>query len=220
MSMRYIKLHPEMDNFECWKSEMADCYIKVFADEPWNEWKKCPKTGQKWGIKDSVLLEQKNHMHEGVQLVDFWPKENVLEDFAKEITSDSSCWIAYLKETSEVVGFCYGYGISPDDLETKLELVGIADAIRGFQSSNEPVAYQDDMGVVHDQRRKGIASQLFEERLNDFKNMGLKYGVIRTMTNPPSVTNLWYTNRGYEVVGRYHDADERVIMMIKFDDLK
>lgn len=197
-------------------ADLIECYRDVFSEEPWNEWLKCPKCDEYWGVKDRELLAAMRYMHCNVPLVDFWPRHQVIGDIEHEITEKTSCYLAF--KDSRVVGFCWGYPIKRKDLETKL---GISfESVLGVKP-DELVAYQDDVGVIVPYRGQKIAKILIAKRHQDFIAQGLRVGIVRTRMKPkPSVTYLWYLEKlGYKVLAEYPVDDGRVILGRKLEGL-
>jgi len=64
-----------------------------------------------------------------------------------------------------------------------------------------------------------LAKAMVAERLDDFLEMGLEVGVVRTRRYPEaSITFLWYTQKlGYRILASYPDNDGRVILGRWFD---
>lgn len=198
-------------------AQLIKCYQEVFADGPWHEWKKCPRCEKFWGKKDQALLSSTEFHHCGVPLVDFWPKEQVTADLAHEITPEASCWLALA--SNEVIGFCLGYPIEISDLEVKL---GLPIMNKLGNKGLGLVAYQDEVGVISDYRRRGIAKAMVARRLDDFLAQGLEWGIVRTRQNPEaSQTFLWYVEKlGYKILSSYPGRDGRVILGRKLAGLK
>ena len=198
-------------------AQLVECYRDVFADGPWHEWLKCSQCQKYWGTKDRGLLASHKYRHCNTSLVDFWPREQVASDLLREITSEASCWLA-MSNTS-VVGFCLGYPITITNLESKL---GISFSTRLEHEATEPVAYQDEVGVLSAYRGRKIAKAMVARRLDDFLAQGLKVGIVRTRQSPePSVTFLWYTNKlGYRILADYPGKDGRVVLGRNLDGLK
>ena len=213
--LTYQRFNPHVDVH--FLSGVVACYQNIFAEQPWNEWKKCVVCNKKWGSDDSEEIISLNSIHCDQSLVDFWPEEIVVIDLLKEINQEASSWIVLDQE--KVVGFCWGYPISPEDLEIKLELPGLANNIKTYSEDCDKVAYQDELGLLSEYRNKGIAKNLVKARLNDFRDQSLNVGVLRTKTNPPTVTYLWYQKLGYQVIAEYNDDDQRVILANSFDCL-
>ncbi len=188
-SIRYAAFTPQKDLAGL--SKLVACYQDVFADDPWNEWRKCNVCNMKWGTTQKSALEALGFLHCGQSVTEFWPAAEVQGDILREVTETTSCWVAY--DADVVVGFCWGYAVEARELEKKLKLPGFADAyMREFGRDNR-IAYQDEIGVRTEYRGHGIAKQMFYRRLDDFRRMNLSIGVVRTKTNPPSVTNTWLT---------------------------
>ena len=212
----YVRYLPQADNVY-YTAQLVECYRNVFSDEPWHEWLKCQKCEKYWGKKDQDYLVSIKYQHCGAELVDFWSRNQVLADLFHEITVDGSCWLA--KDNDRVVGFCWGYPIKVIDLENKLGIM--LNWKFGFERENL-VAYQDEIGVLSDYRKKGIAKSMFVKRLDDFLERGLRVGYVRTRQYPePSETFLWYTQKlGYQIIATYPNADGRVILSRPLAGLK
>ncbi len=191
--------------------KFVECYQKVFATEPWYEWKLCPRCKKYWGIERGVELEKGGLFHCGVQVEDFWSRNRVEKDIRHEVHQDSSCWIAL--DRPRVIGFCWGYPVTTADLEKKLGIALDGHLVRHFENV-QTVAYQDEIGVLFEYRKRGLARQMFQNRLSDFLSQGLNVGVVRTREHPePSVTFSWFTSQlGYKIIARYPDNDGRVIL--------
>lgn len=205
----FVRYSPHASEKEL-TTQVVECYRQVFADEPWHEWLQCPVCKEHWGITRRELLQSWSFRHCGADLVDFWTKDRVATDLLHEITPEASCWIALRGE--QVIGFCWGYPITIEDLELKLgiRLEGLPPQC----SRSTRIAYQDELGVVGEYRGAKLAKQLFVRRLEDFCAQGLEYGVVRTRRAPePSVTYLWFTEKlGYKVIGEYPVTDGRVVL--------
>lgn len=212
----FIKYLPDNSN-SLMTTQLVECYRDVFADQPWNEWLKCPLCQKHWGKKDQALLESHQFKHCGVPLVDFWPREKVLSDIYAEITPQSSCWLAM--DERKVVGFCWGYPVTISELEAEL---GIILEINHDCPRLASIAYQDDIGVIAGYRGRKLAKAMFARRLDDFLAQGLEIGIVRVKQNPePSQTFLWFTEKlGYRVIARYPEKDGRVILGREFNGLK
>lgn len=208
-----VRFDPHQDHHHL--DGLVECYQNVFAGSPWNEWMKCPKCEKCWGTKDKPELQRMEFRHCETNLVQFWPAEQVRKDILHEVTPESSCWIALYN--NKVVGFCWGYPIEVSELERKLKIGFSNDLQRQFGSAYT-VFYQDEMGVDPSYQGQGIASAMFDRRLEDLLGRGMTIGVVRTRERPePSVTHGWFMEMGYPVIARYpnksnHEEDGRVIM--------
>ena len=214
MSRIFLKKYSPNDTSEEITIQIVECYRDVFADAPWHEWKKCPVCKKYWGKKDRDLLIHWEFRHCDTALVDFWPREQLRIDLNHEITPQASCWLAM--DEDRVVGFCWGYPLTAGELEKKLELPFAACLEVGEQ---QVIAYQDEVGVISSHRGRKLAKAMVAERLDDFLEMGLEVGVVRTRRYPEaSITFLWYTQKlGYRILASYPDNDGRVILGRWFD---
>lgn len=200
---------------------VVECYREVFGEDPWNEWKKCPNCGEKWGLnmRGAEELEKRQFRHCGVPVQDFWTEDQVRADLLHEISGEgASCWIAM--KDGRVIGFCWGYAISPQQLAEKLGREDLAVVLSEQFGGLDRVAYQDEMGVLSLYRGRKVAKEMFRLRREDFLNNGLSVGVIRTKTRPPSVTYQWYMRDGYQIVSQYNDDDGRVVLARSLVDPK
>lgn len=201
-SITYIQYSPHSSSKQI-TLQVVRCYQAVFADSPWNEWKKCPKCKQYWGTKDSELLKSWKFRHCDGDLIDFWSQEKVISDLRHEITKKTSCWVAM--DTGKVIGFCWGYPIEVSELEQKLQ------TSLGEQTKEKRIGYQDEVGVLAKYRNHGIAKKMVYNRLCDFIDQNLNYGIVRTRRFPEaSTTFVWYKRLGYKILSEYSDG--RVIL--------
>jgi len=134
----------------------------------------------------------------------------VTRDILESVTEDTSCWIAICD--GQVVGFTWGFRMSQEKLLAMVDMD--VEAIRTMRlwCGEGQIAYQSELGVLEDYRKRGIARDLTSRRNEDFLQNGLEIGVIRTKENPPSVTYQWYQKIGYRVFYRYRDGSARVLM--------
>ena len=204
----FIQFRPQENGYLF--EQLIDCFILIFGQEPWNEWKLCPSCGKKWGSQQKGTLELINFEHCGQPVIDFWPKQKVREDALHEITDESSCWLALIE--NRVIGFCWGYPIEIKKLGPKLELDGFIPSFISAFNHGGQIAYVDEIGVEEKYRGKKIGKELFARMKEDFKQAGLKIAVARTKNNPPTVLYHWFKKDGYLIVDKYYDADDRVIL--------
>jgi ribosomal protein S18 acetylase RimI-like enzyme len=197
--------------------KLVHCYQNVFADGPWHEWKKCPVCEQYWGKKDQVLLHQMNFSHCGIPLVDYWEKEVVKKNILDAFSHNISCILALHEE--RVVGFCWGYIISVEELEKYFSL-GIAAQIEEKWGRDVKIAYQSELGVDAEFRGQKIAKRMVRARHFNFIDMGAEIGVVRTRKTPePSNTYLWFKKLGYDTIASYPMSDGRVILAKELNSL-
>jgi len=222
----YSAYNPHTDGTHLVPS-VVDCFKRVFAADPWNEYLVCPKCKKHWGIKEVGMSPIKTLSCPScsVQLEEFWPTETVTEDFLEEMRTIPEqnrqpwCWLAH-SGPEKVVGICWGYSIAIPELGKKLGLPFFANRFKKRFGEVPVVAYQDELAVLSEWRNKGIAKQLVVNRHKDFLQAGLPIGVIRTKRNPPTVTHDWYVAKGYKVIESYNDPEDRVILARRFDDFQ
>lgn len=190
--------------------EIVNCYREVFADGPWHEWKICKSCGSQFGKKDQDVLHRRNNTCCGQFVQDFWPVETVTSTLLS-LPPSASCFIVMKSET--VIGFCWGYEMSEDELEKYLN-IPVSQSIRSMFGIGRKIAYQSEMGILERYRGQGIANLLFSERQKSFLSKGVEITIVRTRKSPePSITHLWFANKlGYKTVAEYPDGDGRAIL--------
>jgi hypothetical protein len=206
-----IVRYAHTENEYAYTEGLITCFQDVFADRPWNEWRKCAVCEKYWGTKDKRELEALEFFHCGEKVLEYWPSAQVRSDLDNEISAESSCWLAL--EKASVIGFCWGYEATLDYLEERLALP-FRDAVFSQFGQNHRIAYQDELGVLGSCRGRNIAKSLFTHRHKDFVSQGLTLGIVRTRKSPESsVTYLWFTEKlGYKVLAEYPGEDGRVVL--------
>lgn len=192
-------------------AQIATCYQSVFADPPWNEWKRCSVCNRQWGRTEWNDWRKTNgsKKHCGIPVIEFWPAAQVRQDIEHELTPRASCWLAL--DGERVIGFCWGYPIALEALESKLGVgLGLRFLWKCCHDPSSEVAYQDELGVLLRYRRHGVARHLVTLRQVDFAKEQLTLNVVRTRKDPPSVTYLWYIREGYREIAEYEDG--RVVL--------
>ncbi len=193
---------------------LVQCYRDVFAGKPWNEWLRCPKCGKSWGIDAKDFLLSGNFKHCGISLIDFRTEDEIIFEIQREITADASCRLAI--DQNKVIGFCWGFPIMLESMQGKLGQT--LDTPNNIDQTTR-IAYQSELGILPEYRHQGIAKKLVKQRLLDFLDQELEYGLVRVKQTPkPSVTYLWYTKLGYSIVG--HHSNGRVILGRELDGLE
>jgi len=197
--------------------QLIKCYKDVFGGEPWNEWKKCQVCGLKWGFGQEEELRQMDFMHCRQAVSDFWTEQEVRGDILKEVAQDASCWLAVSDgNRDQVVGFCWGYPIDAEALESKITLSGLTAAIRKEFGIVPKISYHDEIGVAQNFRGRKIGKIMFSRFVSDMRAQNLDIGVVRTKTNPPTVAFSWFTRLGFKIIAKYNDADQRVILAASY----
>lgn len=208
-TIEYVYYNPFDIEGEGKTLQLIECFRDVFAAPPWGEYLKCSACGFYFSNDDPYILEG-NLIHEdcGADLVDFWPRDEVRRDIEKQITSNSSAFLAM--DGDKVVGFTWGYPMKIGELIKELELSELL--VDLDEETN--IFYQDEVGVLKEYRGYKIAKKLFHMSLCDSleKNPAIRLNFLRTRRDPePSVVYLWYTQKlGYKVAAEYPDG--RVVL--------
>ncbi|OHA88505.1 MAG: hypothetical protein A2741_00395 [Candidatus Zambryskibacteria bacterium RIFCSPHIGHO2_01_FULL_43_27] len=192
-------------------SQVVDCYRNVFAEFPWDEWKKCEVCGTKWGISSLEVLSGANYMHCGQEVKDYHSIQRVLEQIQDEVRAETSSWIA-MTEYGQVVGFAWAFPITLDALVAKLGRPDLPATISAGWDHQNRIAYLSEIGVLKEFQRRGIATRLAQRRLEEQRDQDLRVGIVRVKRTPPSVTYTWYSKRGFQLVSEYGDLEDRVIL--------
>lgn len=209
--------------------EIAECYQRVFGtDQSWNEGMVChpcsrPGVDMKW----NYIGAPETCPHCGGALEHYWPVEEVIKDMRGELSkSDATCVVA--RESGRVVGSCWGYSLTAEELdlhlnngiEVTVRVPGIVEALASRYQGIPRFAYLDEIFVLPEWQGKKIGSLLFRERHSRFVARGLVACTMRTKTNPPSSTYRWYRGKlGFEIIGEYPDEDKRVVMAKRMDEI-
>lgn len=179
--------------------ELAECYIEVWKDEPWNEDRKCPKCPEG---KNNFGRNFKNTFCpiDGSKLIPYWTIGEVISDLETELNKpDSTCLVAetigkriyrdfdkksFFKKSGikkidngTIIGFTWGYGINKEEAFKLTRSIKFTDSIE-----NKKVAYIDEIGVLNDFRRLGIGEELCKSLTSIFNEKN--YDSILTRTNP------------------------------------
>jgi hypothetical protein len=123
-------------------------------------------------------------------------------------------------DAKKVVGFSWGYPITPEDLEVKVGIQLREEVTRRFGPQTK-VGYQDEIGVLPAYRGTKLAKTMNKMRVSSFMEKGLHVVVSRARQYPePSVTFSWYTKKlGYEILAAYPREDGRVMLTRKLEGL-
>jgi len=200
---------------------LIKCYKRVFAEPPWNEWKRCPRCSKNFGLCDTNALRASGYRCCETPVVDYWPSRTVEEDLRREIGPETSCWLAVSE--GKVIGFAYSYPIETKKLSEKLGI----ELQRPSRMSSIPawVNYIDDIGVLPEFQRRGIAKELFGRNVLDLSNAPASRTSVflaRTRQLPqPSNMLPWFVDRlGFKIVAQYIESDGRVILGRRGDGLQ
>ncbi|MFH1174947.1 MAG: GNAT family N-acetyltransferase [archaeon] len=104
-----------------------------------------------------------------------WTREQVIEDLDYALSQDFP--VVLVAQVGEnIVGFQWGYRL-PDGKFPFLERKG-------------EIMYGDDLAVLKEYRREGIATRLKETSFTMARQNGMEYSVLRTDVNNPSSMGL------------------------------
>ena len=182
------------------------------------EWQGVLKRGP--SFEEEALITCYQDVFAGYPWFETWSTKDVRATL-RRIPEGASCWIYVdndLRCGPYVMGFTWGFEISDSDL-TKMTDPKTVAAFRSKFGGGR-IAYQSELGVLESHRKRGVARELVSRRNQDFLQLGLEIGVIRTKADPPSVTYQWYQRIGYEVFYRYDDGTHRVLMARKLAGLE
>jgi ribosomal protein S18 acetylase RimI-like enzyme len=187
---------------------LVNCYREVFADPPWNEHMVCSSCGRIYGrllgCYTAVTCDDCR-----VALDEFWPVATVIRDLRHELTKEASCWLA--TDSERVIGFSWCYPMAAIDLEVKLLLDGVAQAIHEM-GDHASLSYLDEIGVLAPYRGRGIAHRLYDIHVDELRRSKISLMVARTKKQPPTVVYHWFTRIGYSEIATYGEGDGRVIL--------
>ncbi|KKP69887.1 hypothetical protein A2X44_01615 [candidate division CPR3 bacterium GWF2_35_18] len=213
---------------------LAQCYARgrIWADEPWNEWKKCPQCPtdkNNFGIS----FKGKSCPYCGKELIPFWDVSTVENDIKTQLGKPFAKGFLACKN-NQILGFTWGYPVTINiqiiipDLELTIpigsSLINTQIHIPMYAGK---VGYIDEVGVRSDFRRQGIAEALTLEVLCHFSSCCINKVFLRTDERASNAVRLYeklgfqrdffitdptYEHRGYwstDVTGLYY---ERVTM--------
>ncbi len=199
---------------------ISNAYKTVFSTDPaWNEFWKCPKCDN--GFPESFLEKECFYcIKQGysVPLVEYWSNTNILGDFYKEMAKDRAICIIALEDNINVVGFCWGYFVQVNpELEKHLEAPGLIESLREYGINGMNVAYQDEIAVIPEFQKQGIAKKLFIERHRHFYNeMPDAISIFRTLATPPSVTYKWMIEKlDYKIIHKIESQNRLRVIAAK-----
>ncbi len=185
---------------------LGKAFIKVFSTDPaWEEFWKCPRCNASFPESDTspecFHCAQNGY---NVPITEYWTMTKVLEDFYTEMSKENAICIIATNEEEEIVGFCWGYFLNVNpSLEEHLGAEGLIGSLEKSGLSDTVVAYQDEIAVIPEYQKQGIAKKLFMERHRHFHSIAPEGTVFfRTLSKPTkSVTYTWMIDKiGYQVI--------------------
>ena len=208
-SITYVPFNPHTDLDLAHKVASLD--RRIFAGNPWWEWKRCQDCPKYWGLcpMDLSELRRLQFRHCGIPIIDYWPQKQLVIDYQTGHTPRSVSWVA-LNRDKRVVGFIRESTMTPEELENKMRVRGLTELLHKLYGVFSEVAYLTSIGVMKKMRGSKIAKELGIRCLNDVLEHGLRLVVIRT--RPQAITYAWSLRQGFTVIHEYHDEEQRVLM--------
>lgn len=180
---------------------LAKCYARgrIWADEPWNEWKKCPQCPTDKN-NFGITFQGRTCPICGSKLIFFWNIESVSQDIQTQLSLPQTAGFLALKD-DEIVGFTWGYPV-----EIKITIsVSTLDLTIPVNSNLAPclpsdereflkgytVGYIDEVGVRPAFRGKGIGASLTWEIVEYFRSLDLSLAFLRTDIRAQSAISMY-----------------------------
>jgi GNAT superfamily N-acetyltransferase len=146
-------------------ADIVDVYRDVFTEDPWNEGFECPKCGTAYHKRAKKrLCDSEECKGLRVMLVEPWTVSRVTSDIYRETTTaGAKCLLAYKRR--RLVGFAWGYPktVTPEVCK-KLDASGLEQQLRG------DYFYVDEVAVLPNYRKRGIATRLFAKLIDGENN--------------------------------------------------
>ncbi|HSX00604.1 MAG TPA: GNAT family N-acetyltransferase [Candidatus Saccharimonas sp.] len=142
-----------------------------------------------------------------------WDPQRVAADLRAELARPGAhCLVAIDQPADEIVGFCWGYTVTPDEAAELLQLPNLVDTLQREFGSEPHLVYADDLGLLDSHRGRHAGAELYWRWLSHYVATGYTAVVLRTMTNPPTKVYPWFRRDGYQVLAQYNDPRGRVVM--------
>jgi ribosomal protein S18 acetylase RimI-like enzyme len=187
------------------RQQYAALYRDVYAEEPWNEHRRCSLAGAPHG-RFGKADTRSTCPHCGSQLELYWPDSHILFALDKALAHPNGS-LHVAMDRSTLVGFALASAGTPESLEEDLGLHGAARSFRKAFRQHDPsysVGYLHELAVRKDCRGRGIAKQLFVARLSTLAQAGKRHLLTQTLSFPPTDTYAWYTSKlGFIELARY-----------------
>lgn len=201
------------------KEEKADLYIKVFWEEPRNEWYVCPDCEKTFWLSEITKNEIKQCLCGG-NLKAYYDNNNIQDDWKKRANKEGYIWKIAEALNGELIWFIMGW--KSNIIDTNKEKLWLDENDLNVLVSNsekiyntidrENIFYAAEIGVQKDYRGLGIASTLYKAREETLLQTWMKYTLVRT-TKKSDKPYRWYKNKWFVEVFSYNDIQDRVIMM-------
>lgn len=108
---------------------------------------------------------------------DFWKPEAVIKDLQEQMAKQNAIFLIATNETTEVIGFTWGYGINLAELS---QMSGVPTSIWKKEIREKRLFYIDEFGVKGIYRGRGIGQRLVKELLKQISFSGINCITLRT----------------------------------------
>lgn len=161
---------------------LARLYARVFADEPWNEYTKCPANGTFFGA-DTQPAEPCPEANCGATLQPAYPLEQTKQYIAGELALPDAALLLLRDKgrSDELVGFSWGFSYdSPETFanakyKTTEMQIAISGLLRRLKLGTHGLWYLSESGIDNDPRYrgKGLSREFHVRRLAIARSLGL-----------------------------------------------
>jgi len=192
----------DQNNLDKYFKKLVKCYRLVFGGEDWQEWKIC-ENNHKYSYQQSEHLKNCPKPKCSKQLNYYWPESVVEKKILTDLSLPESIFIIAV-DGSEVIGFTWGYQMN--DLTARKHLDGhLPYKLRRLMKRNGSTFwYQNEMGVLSDYRRQGLASQLYIKRMKKILEES-DHSLFIIRSYPKAKTYHWYIKKiGYQILSKYY----------------
>jgi hypothetical protein len=222
------------DNIHQRVKEKADLYIKIFWEEPWNEWYECENSG----CNTKYYALSKVHSQQINECLNCWTPlkkiydEDVLEK-DRSLRSNKEWYVEKLAslrtwdivdENSKLIWFILWWNDNInslnldkfDLLDHELETFKM-NVLRFYPDFDfDSFYYFSEIGIEKEYRGTDdhIASKLYNSMEEQVIKNWKKFIMLRT-TKKSDLPFKWFRKIWYDVVFNYNDQNDRVIMIKK-----
>lgn len=201
-------------------NKKSDLYIKIFGEEPRNEWYQCQDCQSLFSLSEIAKKEIKDCLC-GWNLNAFYNPEKVEKD--RSDRSKSQWYIERLAENldNDLVWFALWWESDINQLNQKKfwlaqnQLWELTNNINSLDKLTDlqKLYYFSEVWVEKQYRWKSnIASKLYNDIENQVKSNWYKTMILRT-TKKTDVPYKWFQKLWFQEVFSYNDQQDRVIMI-------
>jgi GNAT superfamily N-acetyltransferase len=201
------------------KEEKSELYIRIFWEEPRNEWYICTDCETLFWVSETIKNDIKKCLCWWT-LKNFYDPKDIESDWRKRSNKEGYIWKIAETLNNELVWFIMGWKSNITDMnkeklwldENDLNIL-ISNSEKIYNNINrENIFYAAEIGVQKDYRGLGIASDLYKAREEALLQTWMRYTLVRT-TKKSDKPYRWYKNKWFVEVFSYNDAQDRVIMI-------